>query len=263
MRYIPENNLAYPILIKMDTSSCGSGFFLKHENVLYLVTAKHVFINQNDNTFLCSKEFTLISYSQDISIKEPIQITIQLESVKEKIKKHSVSDTVVIKIGNIKIDEKTKSETSFFLTGVKVVSMPKGASMVWVDSKFFKKYDDVFVSNEIFILGYPVSIGQKNYEQIDVNKPLLRTGIVAGKNERKRTIILDAPVYFGNSGGLVLEVDAKPNGERLFLPIGIISEYVPFVEELYSLQHKEVVSINRANSGYSIAVPIDTILDLI
>ena len=80
------------------------------------------------------------------------------------------------------------------------------------------------------------------------------------KNEKNRTIILDVPVFFGNSGGLVVEDQEE---EPQFLPIGVISEYVPFVEELFSLQHNEVTSFSRQNSGYSIAVPIDTVLDLI
>ncbi len=262
MRYIPENNLAYPILIKMDTGGCGSGFFLSSKESLYLVTAKHVFLNQKDNSFLCNKEFTITAYSSDLSIKEPMQVLIQLDSIKETIKKHNTHDVVIIKIGNIKYDKATNSSKAFFLDGIKVTKCPDGASIVWIVDNMFKKYEDVFISNEIFILGYPVSIGQKGYEQIDINKPLLRKGIVSGKNENKRTIILDSPVYFGNSGGLVLEVSIV-NGSPQFLPIGIVSEYVPFVEELYSLQHKEIISINRTNSGYSIAVPIDTILDLI
>lgn len=262
MRYIPENNLAYPVLIKMDTNSCGSGFFLKSKNGLYLVTAKHVLLKQTEDSFLCNKEFTITAYAEDPSIKEPILISVQIESVKNEVKKHTTSDIVVVKMGDIIFDSETKQKNIKFSGGIKPISLPKGALIVWVDDKFFKKYDDVFISNDIFVLGYPVSVGQKGYEQIDNSKPLLRKGIVSGKNEKKRTIILDSSVYFGNSGGLVLEVDVV-NGKTLFLPIGIVSEYIPFVEELYSLQHKEVVTINRTNSGYSIAVPIDTILDLI
>ncbi len=262
MRYLPENNLAYPVLIKTDTSTCGSGFFLSSKGSLYLVTAKHVLVNQADENLLCKEEFTITAYSQNISVKDPIVILVTVSSVIDEIKKHPSSDVVLIKIGEIVIDPSTKSSKANFLKGVKVTSIPEGASIVWVSDEFFKKYDEVFISNDIFVLGYPVSVGQKGYEQIDPNRPLLRKGIVAGKNEKKGTIILDSAVYFGNSGGLVLEVNIV-GGKTRFLPIGIVSEYVPFVEELYSLQHKEVVTINRANSSYSVAVPIDKILDLI
>lgn len=263
MRYIPENNLAYPVLIKMDKNSCGSGFFLSSNQSFYLVTAKHVFLNPGSKELLCDKEFVITAYSQDPSIKTPMQIVVQWDLVKTNFKAHTTADVVIIKLGTIKVDPLTSEQKVFFFPGVKIAILPKGASIVWVDEKVFKKYEEVFISNEIFVLGYPVSIGQKGYEQIDINKPLIRHGIVAGKNENKRTIILDSPVYFGNSGGLVIEVDITTNGERRFLPIGIVSEYVPFVEELYSLQHKEITSINRTNSGYSVAVPIDVILDLI
>lgn len=262
MRHIPENNLAYPVLIKMDTNGCGSGFFLKSKNSLYLVSAKHVFLNQSDDSLLCKKEFSITSYAQDILIKEPMKITIQIELLKNEIKKHNIYDVVVIKIGDLKFNPETKIENVIFLDGVNATQLPEGFLIVWTSEEQIKKYDDVLISNDIYILGYPVSVGEKGNDQIDKDRPLLRKGIVAGKNESKRTIILDSPVYFGNSGGLVIEKEEN-NGIPSFLPIGIITQYIPFVEELFSLQHKEIVSINRANSGYSIAVSIDTILDLI
>lgn len=262
MRYLPDDNLAYPVLIKLDTDRYGSGFFLRSKNSLYLVTAKHVFLNSTDGKFLCNKEFSITAYSRDLLVKEPILISVQLDSVRDEFKKHTSSDVIVMRMGDIRYEHEANLDRAFFLPGIKITACPIGASIVWVDEKLFKKYNDIFISNDIFVLGYPVSIGHRNYEQIDIMKPLLRKGIIAGKNERKRTIILDSPVYFGNSGGLVLEVDLI-GGEPRFLPIGVVSEYVPFIEELYSLQHKEVVSINRANSGYSVAVPIDNIIDLI
>jgi hypothetical protein len=120
---------------------------------------------------------------------------------------------------------------------------------------------DVLISNEVFILGYPNSIGMPGASQIEQDQPLLRKGIIAGVNNSNKTIILDCPVYFGNSGGLALEVEHLPNGGKNFRVIGVVSQYIPFVEQLQSVQLK-YTNTNVENSGYSVAVPMDTIFEL-
>jgi hypothetical protein len=44
-RAIPDDNLAYPVLITLGNGSSGSGFFLNTSDAVYLVTAKHVLFN--------------------------------------------------------------------------------------------------------------------------------------------------------------------------------------------------------------------------
>src|ERR1700691_2639842 len=41
-RAIPDDNLAYPVLVTLGDNSSGSGFFLNDGNAVYLVTARHV-----------------------------------------------------------------------------------------------------------------------------------------------------------------------------------------------------------------------------
>jgi hypothetical protein len=72
-----------------------------------------------------------------------------------------------------------------------------------------RKFADVLISNDVYIFGYPSSVGHSG--QLDHTRPLLRKGIVAGKNEAKNTIILDCPVHQGNSGGLALQIDRRLN----------------------------------------------------
>ena len=50
MRNLPEDNLAYSILIKFDTGSSASGFFLRADNKLFLVTARHVLFDEQNNS---------------------------------------------------------------------------------------------------------------------------------------------------------------------------------------------------------------------
>lgn len=41
-RAIPDDNLAYPVLISLGNGTSGSGFYLNSSDAVYLVTAKHV-----------------------------------------------------------------------------------------------------------------------------------------------------------------------------------------------------------------------------
>ncbi len=107
------------------------------------------------------------------------------------------------------------------------------------------------------VFGYPSSIGLKNAPQIDYNRPLLRKGILAGTNPATRTLILDCPVYFGNSGGPVLEVD-RQGLTATFRIIGVVIQFIPFNETAGS-QTAMILS----NSGYSVAVPMDFVLELL
>jgi hypothetical protein len=74
-RAIPDDNLAYPILITLGDNSSGSGFFLSSAGAVYLVTAKHVLFKDRpkqevdaknpDLQELRSAKATLLCYSKD------------------------------------------------------------------------------------------------------------------------------------------------------------------------------------------------------
>jgi hypothetical protein len=89
-----------------------------------------------------------------------------------------------------------------------------------------KKIEDVSIGNDIFIFGYPTSLGIETHPQIDKRKPLLRKEIIAGKNINSKTIILDAPIYKGNSGGPVVEVDQVSLTKTKFPIIGVVTEFM-------------------------------------
>lgn len=257
-RYIPENNLSYPVLIQFQDGSSGSGFFLnnKYKN-FYLVTALHVLFQKDNqgNLFLRDKKAILTFYDNDLKNDNPGELEVNLTIL--NIKKDVTNDVVLVEMGNYTNDNPPKIE---FKIGVLQKSENK-VTIVTVLDNMLKKYDDVLTSNEVFILGYPNSLGIPGKNQIDYKRPLLRKGIIAGKNPLRKIIILDCPVYFGNSGGLAVEVEEK-EGKRTFLIIGVVSEYIPFVERLKSLQIGYENS-NFENSGYSVVIPTDTILKLL
>jgi hypothetical protein len=254
MRYLPDNNLSYPVLVEIGNSS-GSGFYFLTEQKLFLATAQHVLYNVTDSEkALIGTTLKLTSYDENPNVKSPFELKADLSKV--NIRKNDLKDIVLIEVGKIA----ENGTTIDFAPGTQKLSL-HDPRIVVVPTENLKKFSEVLVSNEVFILGYPSSLGIKGNPQIETKKPLLRKGIIAGKNDSNETIILDCPVYFGNSGGIAIEVEQTQGFEKKFHIIGVVSQFLPFVEELKSLQ-LGYTNCNFENSGYSVAVPIDTLFEL-
>lgn len=267
MKLLSDDNLAYPVLIESDNGSSGSGFFLNRNDVeMFLVSARHVLYKLSENIWVpnCKKEFYLTCYTHDPKIIEPIKWKIDIHQLLKNIflKFHPSEDIAVIKIGNWLSTPPTASLNiakviNFKTTeGVSIVSNPPNGMFVVVNPGSIKKFENVNIASDVFIAGYPSSIGHPTIKQIDSRYPLWRKGIVAGKNYSNRTIILDCPAYYGNSGGIAIESD-KEN-----VVIGLVSQFIPFIEILESKSHG-YQNISYENSGYSVVTPIDTIYQLI
>lgn len=95
----------------------------------------------------------------------------------------------------------------------------------------------------------------------DLDRPLFRKGIVAGKDIRYQRIIGDGAVYFGNSGGAVFELYLEGGKPEIKL-IGIVSQYIPFNDLLLDTR-VNIRSIDAKNSGYSVIIPAERIIQLI
>jgi|SRR5581483_11954877 len=261
MRLLPEQVLRIPTLIDMKDAGSASGFMAKNKGTVFFVTAKHVIFNRDN---LVSKMADLFVYSNVAGFAERGVLRLNLEMLNDRgcIKQHSRDDIVVVKIGRgIPIGAGIADISFDIESGVIPTENPSNGAIILADTETdFKKYDEIAISEEIFIFGYPASIGMKDFPQIDYTKPLLRRGTVAGKNENLKTIILDCPVYFGNSGGPVLVVE-ELKGKRKHYIIGIVSQFIPFEENWFSLQYR-ITNKNIENSGYSVAAPIDSMLEL-
>jgi hypothetical protein len=134
-----------------------------------------------------------------------------------------IRDVAVMRLGTLRVDG---VETS---PGVVITDKSK-AGIIVAPFDYLTRYADVDISSQIFMLGYP-SIGATNATQIDRTKPLVRGGIVAGVNAALKTIIIDAPVNHGNSGGPVVQL-SRTNRLRI---IGIATQFVPVPEDVLSL----------------------------
>jgi hypothetical protein len=198
---------------------------------------------------LVSTIATLLSYSKKGNDKTEIELQLKKLFDEGQIKYHPSQDVAVVKIGSLgnPVGDMRRARP---INGVKKLS---GSEEIWgLDKKNIKLFDDVLISNEIFSFGYPSSLSQ--YPPLNIKMPLLRKGITAGKNEVNKIIIIDCPSYYGNSGGLVIEKEQTQLFETKFNAIGVVSSLVPFIKGSPE---------NFENSGYSIAVPMDPVLELI
>lgn len=258
MRNIPDDNLAYPVLLKFDTGSSGSSFTLRNDDKIFLITAKHVLFDEKNN--LRGKTIELISPTKDLDDESVTKCLVDLQKV--TILSHETSDVAAIELAFAKKGDQQGKHYIEYHQGISIHEKGKSGTVSVNAKSSTKLLKDVLISNDVFVYGYPTSLGLKNSPQFDYHKPLLRKGIVANVYKDLGTIILDCPVYYGNSGGPVVEVELNGIASSHKI-IGVVSQFIPFVEEWLNtksglIQHKELT-----NSGYSVAVAMDKVFELI
>lgn len=227
------------------------------DNATYLVTARHVLFDKASGAFH-APQVILTSYSRDPTEATKNIFTFDLTGLLAAghIKSDAVKDVAVVRYG---ISDPA-SHVMDVVPGVTVKSTaPLG--IVGVGMSTVRLYDKVMTANEVYLFGYPVSLGIPQIPQIDYARPLLRKGIVAGKNDVRRTIILDCPVYPGNSGGPVMEVEEQALARRFFI-IGVMLEFVPTLHPLIGPPTAQGSNV-LANSGYSVAAAMDDVMQLV
>lgn len=262
MRNIPDNNLAYPVFIKLDNGGTGSGFLLATNDKVYLTTAKHVIYDQK-TSMVHWKTAELLCQNDNLKSDQVFKFKMDFKKLadKGKIIVHHEADVCVIQIFETILDESNPAFGRLnLIEGVTELMSSTEGDFITVALSSVISLDDVLISNDIYLYGYPTSLGLANNQQFNITKPLLRKGIVAGVNNLNSTIILDCPVYFGNSGGPVVQVENLNNGTFSHKIIGLVSEYVPFQENWINSRNG-AINTYISNSGYSIAVSMDKVLE--
>jgi hypothetical protein len=267
-RSLPDDNLGYPVLVTLADGSSGSGFFLNAGPAVYLITARHVLFNpksptssaedQKDPWALTSNQAVIRSYSRDPADLDPNVMTIDLSLlVKEGLIKHGTDKNKDVAVVHI-ADVASVGQPALPVKGVQMVHIAKqGILGVALDT--IKKFDDTLVGNDILVFGYPSSLGLRNSPQIDYERPLLRKGIIAGKNLAARSLIIDCAVYPGNSGGPVVEID-HVGFQTHFTVVVVVVEYIPFAQVTGS---NTIALQVLSNSGYSVVLPMDDVIELL
>jgi len=255
---LPDNNLGYPVLIESEHGGVGSGFFLEAGRQIYLITASHVLFSSETRKMKGSyARVTAQSPGQGSPV---FRMSLNLPRLikDSRIRIHGAHDVMLIHIGEME----GGGDSTAPLEYKNGVTTSKGGTIVVVAGGNTMLSDSVKVSREVFVLGFPKSVGIRAVEQVDFLTPLVRRGIVAGKNLHKGSIILDCQVDGGNSGGPVIQVSHDEEGNDRFCVIGLVTEFIPNAEEWVNRNHGQV-RVNFSNSGYSVVVPMDSVWEMI
>jgi Trypsin-like peptidase domain len=255
---ISNININLPILIVCSDNSSGTGFYIHTGNEEFLVTARHVLFD-NASTIRCDTA-TLISYSNDNN-RQIVKLDLKKLEEAGHIKTHKTHDVAVLHLGSLKSDKNNPGRgTPIYFKGVDDETK-SGSIIVVKPPAGTRPFDHVLVSNDVFIFGYPIALSLSG--QFEPDRPLLRKGVIAGKNNLNNTIIIDCPSYPGNSGGPVIMVDDIGRTKK-FLVIGIVTQFIPLVEQWRSSLYPDLPPhITLSNSGYAVVEPMDYIMELI
>lgn len=258
MRSVPEDNLAYPVLLQCNTGSTGSGFLLRSGSDMFIVTAKHVLFKPTNE--LLGDQLKVTCPSRDHSDSGVHRYAIDLQ--RNAPVAHPTSDVAVIKLGTMVDTADSMVALTIEAEGVTKLESSKSGMVCLDPQTTAKPLADVLVSNDVFLFGYPVSLGLAPSAQFEFDRPLLRKGIVANTYVKQGTIILDCPAYAGNSGGPVIELEWI-GFQIKYRVIGVLSQFIPQKLKRYNSHTGKEVDPELANSGYSVAVCMDKVFELI
>lgn len=236
----------------------GSGFFLQDTTTkfMYLATASHVLI-QNTPKPQIPDTIIITGYRENVDIDSTYRFKISLADC--------------LKTGNLLFDQNNDIALIRFAKLIDMgvyasIQYPSFVTKMTKDTKIESwptflsvSIDEITPGSDLFVIGFPQSLGlQGNF---DMNRPLMRKGIVAGKDLKLNRVIGDGAVYFGNSGGIAVAVHFKDSKFELRFA-GLVSQYIPFDESLFDKRGNQR-SIDYRNSGYSVIIPSNSILSLI
>lgn len=251
----PKNDIdigSMAVLIQTRAGS-GSGFYIQDTTKQFIcfVTASHVIINPQKNE-LNSDSVLLISYKRNSQRDNRDSFKISLTSANKMgmLRYNIKKDIAVVKFALVKgraitylpfVDKLSKSST--YLQPIEIHEV--------------KKIEELNTMSDVYMIGYPKSLTLNT--NFDYNRPLIRKGIISGIDLNSNKIIADCPAYQGNSGGAIFEMDVFRG--NIFL-IGLVSQFVPF-EEHWINEAYGYANTNVYNSGYTVVVPIDAIIEQI
>jgi hypothetical protein len=233
--------------------------FMSSSNHVFFATAGHVlFPNNGTNALGGNAMLTWHEHNGTNDNECAMYLNLSELNAEGEVRRHPSHDVAVVRLGVIN----TNGLDSFYSPGVASIN---GGPLTLVGNDIIRNLDSVNIGDDVYVFGYPTSIGMQESPQFDYASPLLRKGIVSGVYHQKRTIIIDAASYFGNSGGPVLERDEGTFGSQFYV-IGVVSEYIPFVDTIQSKSEKYGYSNTTkevSNSGYAVIEPVDFIQDIL
>jgi len=265
---LPHDNLFFATLISINESaSLGSGFRVKYKGFNFLVTAKHVLFTKNAVRY--GDDMVLTCYGPERNETAPWIYLVDLREA--KVFSSVAYDIAAVLLGsNVAIeghDHKTPLKElkandvrPTHLVPEPYVSVASAGSghIVSLDAEAIGKLDNVSLANDVYLSGFPTSLGIRSNDYYDFRKPLIRKGIVAGIYPEKSTFVIDCPSYPGNSGGPVVEHCS----DDYFRVTGVVSKFIPYETRWHS-NRGDVTNVDIANSGYTVCTSMDAVVKML
>ncbi len=254
---IPDNNINYAVLLEFENGCQASGFVLMAEDRLFLITARHVLRDASGHLrgnilFLTTREPNgpKTTFSR-------IRVNLADLEASGQVLFSASHDAAATAIGRVQgIGERRQVN---YVPQVKLVS---GRGITALDLRNTVSSEALRVTAEVYVSGYPNSLGVDGRRPWNAQIPLVRRGCIAGLNAESRLIILDCRVDRGNSGGPVILQTASATGDILYRVIGLVSEWVPQADQWVNPGLNQV-NLEVSNSGYSTVVPMEVVYELV
>jgi hypothetical protein len=214
----------------------GTGFLVASQSGhMLLVTAKHVVSDK------------------DGKIKNGLVYRINLKEGNSTLLNDS--DLVRVGAGNWFVSKKSDAALRF-------MAFSQKSDILKIPPNLFLKNENVEPGTPALILGFPMGLRSEEYAT-----PIVRRAVVALKEEKY--FMIDGFAFPGNSGGPVLYMPAHQIGGLTLnnyiskqMLLGIISAYIPYKDTAISMQTKRPRITFEENSGLTIVIPSDDIIDL-
>src|ERR1700735_115116 len=144
-------------------------------------------------------------------------------------KAHQTRDVAVVKVASI-IGDAAEGDLKKIAFSAGIIPLEMAATgLLGVNMDGVRKVDQVLVGNDAILYGYPASLGLPDTHQFDPLRPLLRKAMIAGEDAQARSLIIDGPVYRGNSGGPVIQIDIDFPVTHYYL-VGVLTQFIPLTE---------------------------------
>jgi hypothetical protein len=255
MNHLPPDNLSYPLRIEIGDFQ-STGFFIRLNTKVYIVTALHTFYDEEE---LIDTRFKVIGYTKNINDNLIWTFDVNLQTLIDNnhFYEHDSEDVAALYFADIE-----EGNLASLKEGINATQV-QNDMMSMIPDNSIAQIDDVVISSEVYLLGYPASIGISDLPQIDFERPLVKKGGVAGINYDRKTIILDCAVFHGNSGGPVIQGKYIGIGNYQVSLIGVVTEFVPIEQDIEIEGESDIKGKTTSNSGYSIAVSMDAVKEMI
>lgn len=217
-------------------NSRGSCFMVKHHDELYVVTAYHVLYKPDGN--LINSDGALFFSNQESYGNNYLNVNICFEHI--QMRSNCDEDLALFKYDPKNEYIAEARNNNIILSPISISSISE--SELW--------------TSKVFILGYPTSL---HIEAPYDFKPMVASGVVSAYDRASASFIVNAPVYYGNSGCPVLRIGEGGTIEI----VGVVQKLVMFNLEWKNPYERDLLRLDWHNSGYTYCLHASRILQLL